>query len=109
MGHPQPLLYVTYSYTPTTQDVDKAHAMSDLNMLRGPGGLERSEKRLPIARSKWLSPNFDSLCRPLQRHRSACSLTAIRRTVSSRHLADIGILANDCFAPEAAIGEQALC
>jgi hypothetical protein len=30
---------------PTTQDVDKAHAMSDLNMLRGPGGLERSEKQ----------------------------------------------------------------
>jgi DNA-binding HxlR family transcriptional regulator len=29
--------------TPTTSDVDKAHAMSDLNMLRGPGGLERSE------------------------------------------------------------------
>jgi cyclopropane fatty-acyl-phospholipid synthase-like methyltransferase len=31
--------------TPTTSDVDKAHAMSDLNMLRGPGGLERSERQ----------------------------------------------------------------
>jgi cyclopropane fatty-acyl-phospholipid synthase-like methyltransferase len=29
--------------TPTASDVDKAHVMSDLNMLRGPGGLERSE------------------------------------------------------------------
>ena len=46
MGDPQPLLYVTYSYTPTTQDVDKAHAMSDLNMLpMVRGGLERSEKQ----------------------------------------------------------------
>lgn len=31
--------------TPTTNDVDKAHAMSDLNMLRGPGGLERTERQ----------------------------------------------------------------
>ena len=30
---------------PTTGDVDRAHAMSDLNMLRGPGGLERSEQQ----------------------------------------------------------------
>jgi ubiquinone/menaquinone biosynthesis C-methylase UbiE len=29
---------------PTVTDEDKAHAMSDLNMLRGPGGLERTEK-----------------------------------------------------------------
>jgi cyclopropane fatty-acyl-phospholipid synthase-like methyltransferase len=30
---------------PTKDDVDKAHAMSDLNMLRGPGGCERSEEQ----------------------------------------------------------------
>src|SRR5687768_9191412 len=30
--------------SPTVRDEDKAHAMSDLNMLRGPGGLERTEK-----------------------------------------------------------------
>ena len=29
--------------TPATTDEDKAHAMSDLNMIRGPGGLERTE------------------------------------------------------------------
>ncbi|MGY4284256.1 hypothetical protein ACVWXO_003476 [Bradyrhizobium sp. LM2.7] len=28
----------------SVKDEDKAHAMSDLNMLRGPGGLERTEK-----------------------------------------------------------------
>ncbi len=31
--------------SPTVKDEDKAHAMSDLNMLRGPGGLERTEKQ----------------------------------------------------------------
>ena len=31
--------------TPTVSDVDRAQAMSDLNMLRGPGGLERSERQ----------------------------------------------------------------
>jgi len=31
--------------TPTTSAADKAHAMSDLNMLRGPGGLERTERQ----------------------------------------------------------------
>lgn len=30
--------------SPTAKDEDKANAMSDLNMLRGPGGLERTEK-----------------------------------------------------------------
>jgi DNA-binding HxlR family transcriptional regulator/ubiquinone/menaquinone biosynthesis C-methylase UbiE len=30
--------------SPTVKDEDKANAMSDLNMLRGPGGLERTEK-----------------------------------------------------------------
>jgi DNA-binding HxlR family transcriptional regulator len=30
---------------PTASDVDKAHIMSDLNMLCGPGGLERSERQ----------------------------------------------------------------
>ena len=29
--------------SPTVGDDDKANAMSDLNMLRGPGGLERTE------------------------------------------------------------------
>jgi hypothetical protein len=29
--------------TPAATDEDKAHAMSDLNMLRGPGGCERTE------------------------------------------------------------------
>jgi DNA-binding HxlR family transcriptional regulator/ubiquinone/menaquinone biosynthesis C-methylase UbiE len=29
---------------PGTSDEDRSHAMSDLNMLRGPGGLERTEK-----------------------------------------------------------------
>jgi len=29
----------------TESDVDKAHAMSDLNMLRGPGGCERTEQQ----------------------------------------------------------------
>ncbi len=29
---------------PGTSDEDRAHAMSDLNMLRGPGGLERTEQ-----------------------------------------------------------------
>ena len=29
--------------SPTMNDVDKSHAMSDLNMLRGPGGRERTE------------------------------------------------------------------
>ena len=28
-----------------TSDEDRAHAMSDLNMLRGPGGLERTEQQ----------------------------------------------------------------
>lgn len=31
--------------TPAATDEDKAHAMSDLNMLRGPGGLERTEEQ----------------------------------------------------------------
>ncbi|NOJ38182.1 methyltransferase [Bradyrhizobium australiense] len=31
--------------TPTATEEDKAHAMSDLNMLRGPGGLERTKKQ----------------------------------------------------------------
>ena len=30
---------------PTENDVDKAHAMSNLNMLRGPGGCERTEQQ----------------------------------------------------------------
>jgi hypothetical protein len=30
--------------SPTVKDEDKANAMSDLNMLRGPGGLARTEK-----------------------------------------------------------------
>ena len=30
---------------PTESDADKAHAMSDLNMLRGPGGCERTEQQ----------------------------------------------------------------
>jgi hypothetical protein len=30
---------------PTASAVDKAHIMSDLNMLRGPGGLERSQRQ----------------------------------------------------------------
>jgi O-methyltransferase domain len=30
--------------SPSFNDEDKAHALSDLNMLRGPGGLERTEK-----------------------------------------------------------------
>jgi hypothetical protein len=29
--------------TPTATEEDKAHALSDLNMLRGPGGLERTK------------------------------------------------------------------
>jgi len=29
--------------TPAATDEDKAHALSDLNMLRGPGGLERTK------------------------------------------------------------------
>ena len=29
--------------SPTTADEDRAHALSDLNMLRGPGGLERTK------------------------------------------------------------------
>jgi tRNA A58 N-methylase Trm61 len=31
--------------SPTTTDEHKAHALSDLNMLRGPGGLERTERQ----------------------------------------------------------------
>ena len=31
--------------SPGTSDQDRAHAMSDLNMLRGPGGLERTEQQ----------------------------------------------------------------
>ena len=31
--------------TPTPADEDRAHALSDLNMLRGPGGLERTEEQ----------------------------------------------------------------
>jgi len=30
---------------PIKDDVDRANAMSDLNMLRGPGGLERTEQQ----------------------------------------------------------------
>ena len=30
---------------PGTSDADRAHAMSDLNMLRGPGGLERTQQQ----------------------------------------------------------------
>jgi hypothetical protein len=30
---------------PTATDEDKAHAMSDLNMMRGPGGCERTERQ----------------------------------------------------------------
>jgi hypothetical protein len=29
---------------PCVEDENRSHAMSDLNMLRGPGGLERTEK-----------------------------------------------------------------
>ena len=32
------------SEVPTATDEDKAHALSDLNMLRGPGGQERTER-----------------------------------------------------------------
>jgi hypothetical protein len=31
--------------TPTAAEQDRAHALSDLNMLRGPGGLERTERQ----------------------------------------------------------------
>ncbi|WP_249148122.1 acetylserotonin O-methyltransferase [Bradyrhizobium sp. AUGA SZCCT0177] len=31
--------------SPTTAEEDRAHALSDLNMLRGPGGLERTERQ----------------------------------------------------------------
>jgi len=31
--------------SPTTTEEDRAHALSDLNMLRGPGGLERTERQ----------------------------------------------------------------
>jgi hypothetical protein len=31
--------------TPVAAEEDKAHALSDLNMLRGPGGLERTERQ----------------------------------------------------------------
>ncbi|MBR1266642.1 methyltransferase [Bradyrhizobium sp. AUGA SZCCT0222] len=31
--------------SPTTTDEHRAHALSDLNMLRGPGGLERTERQ----------------------------------------------------------------
>jgi O-methyltransferase domain len=30
--------------SPCVGDENRSHAMSDLNMLRGPGGLERTEK-----------------------------------------------------------------
>ena len=30
---------------PSVSDEDREQAMSDLNMLRGPGGLERTEKK----------------------------------------------------------------
>lgn len=33
------------SEAPTTTDEHRAHALSDLNMLRGPGGLERTERQ----------------------------------------------------------------
>jgi O-methyltransferase domain len=33
--------------SPTVEDEDRSHAMSDLNMLRCPGGLERTEKEPP--------------------------------------------------------------
>jgi hypothetical protein len=38
--------------SPSSSDMDKAHAMSDLNMLRGPGGLERSEQQYRLLLEK---------------------------------------------------------
>ncbi len=40
---------------PAVKDEDKSHAMSDLNMMRGPGGCERTEKeyRELLARSRF--------------------------------------------------------
>ena len=61
--------------SPVCTDDDKAHAMSDLNMLRGPGGCERTEGQY---RELLEQSGFDSGCgssgRPLQRDRSASRL-----------------------------------
>ena len=62
---------------PTENDVDKAHAMSDLNMLRGPGGCERTEQQYCLsAGTEWFPSNVGSFGRSLQRYRSARSLIA---------------------------------
>ena len=91
---------------PTESDVDKAHAMSDLNMLRGPGGCERTEQQycLLLEQSGFQS-NVGSFGRSLQRHRSTRLLIAIQRTSLSAHTA-FGCSLNGHFAPEADIPEM---
>jgi hypothetical protein len=57
--------------SPTAIDEDKAHAMSDLNMLRGPGGLERTEGISPSLERKRISSGIDLSGRTLSCDRSA--------------------------------------
>jgi len=63
---------------PTVTDEDKAHAMSDLNMLRGPGGLERTEKEYRhLLNENGFRPEIDLSGRPLYCDRDESWLRAI--------------------------------
>ena len=44
--------------SPTVEDEDRSRAMSDLNMLRGPGGLERTEKEYLLNDNGFRSPSI---------------------------------------------------
>ena len=66
--------------SPTTADEDRAHALSDLNMLRGPGGLERTKDEYRrTAQRKRLRPDIDLSGRPFQRPGSTRWLRSLRR------------------------------
>ena len=61
--------------SPGMADEDKAHAMSDLNMMRGPGGMRAHQRAISrIARAKRLCAGCGSSGRPLQRDRGASRL-----------------------------------
>jgi hypothetical protein len=48
---------------PSVSDEDREQAMSDLNMLRGPGGLERTEKSMAACLMTPDSSNWQSFLR----------------------------------------------
>ena len=64
---------------PDANDEDKAHALSDLNMLRGPAVRAQAGAVPRIARAKRLRSGCGLSSRPLQRDRGASRLTTAER------------------------------